>query len=145
MRSAWVSDKRDSQSKKPGRPATVKSSTQEPIVTASVTIAAVAALSDIDAANNASAPTSSPNRKCPSRRLSVSGASRCPPTNIQAASAESTGTAAINQAASVAASLAAIRVEVRYGNWMRSRSAPVSFSCPSTRIATNGNSSVTAT
>ena len=60
VRSAWVNDRRDSQSNKPGRPAAVKSSTHEPMVKASVRIAAVAALSDIEAANNAIAPTSRP-------------------------------------------------------------------------------------
>ena len=45
---------------RPAGPASAKSSTQEPIVKASVTIAAVAALSEIAAANSAMAPTSRP-------------------------------------------------------------------------------------
>jgi hypothetical protein len=55
-RNICVSERRESQSRKPGLPAAVKSSTQEPMVKASATIAAVAALSETDAANNASAP-----------------------------------------------------------------------------------------
>ena len=59
-RSACVKESRAIQSNTPGRPATVKSSTQEPMVKASVTIAAVAALSAMAAANSATEPTSNP-------------------------------------------------------------------------------------
>src|SRR5258706_5858273 len=45
---------------KPERPATVKSNTQDPIVVASATMAAVAELSDIVAANSEIAPTNRP-------------------------------------------------------------------------------------
>src|SRR5262245_51382419 len=60
LRRICVNDRRETHSNKPGRPAAVKSTTQDPIVTASAIIAAVAALSQIDAANNATAPTSAP-------------------------------------------------------------------------------------
>ena len=59
-RSVCVSDNRDIHSSTPGWPASAKSSTQEPIVKASVMIAAVAALSEMAAANSAMAPTSKP-------------------------------------------------------------------------------------
>jgi hypothetical protein len=56
----WVSEKWANHSSHPGRPAMVKSTTQDPIVNASVTIAAVALLSVIDAAKRATAPISRP-------------------------------------------------------------------------------------
>ncbi len=61
------------------------------------------------------------------------------------ASAESAGMIATSQATEIAVIFAAIRVGTRYGNWISRRNAPVSFSRPSVRMATNGNSSVTAT
>ena len=59
-RSVWVNDNCAIHDSSPGLPATVKSRTHDPIVTASAIIAAVAALSAIDAENSASAPTSRP-------------------------------------------------------------------------------------
>ena len=59
-RSVWVSDSFAIHDNNPGLPATVKSKTHDPIVTASAMIAAVAALSAIDAESSASAPTSRP-------------------------------------------------------------------------------------
>ena len=59
-RNTCVIDKRESHSRRPGWPATVKSKTHEPMVKASVMMAAVAALSDMDAANSAMAPISRP-------------------------------------------------------------------------------------
>src|SRR4029077_13734582 len=56
-RSVCVSDRRDTHSSTPGCPASAKSSTQEPIVKASATIAAVAELSEMLAENSAMAPT----------------------------------------------------------------------------------------
>ena len=64
-----VNDRAAIHSSRPGRPATVKSSTQEPIVKARVTIAAVAALSDTDAENSAMAPTNKPYRRCPKNKF----------------------------------------------------------------------------
>jgi len=60
LRSVWVSDRRETHSKSPGCPASAKSSTHEPMVTASVMMAAVAALSAIAAAASAIAATSRP-------------------------------------------------------------------------------------
>jgi len=60
LRTIGVSDRPAIHSSRPGRPASVKSSTQEPTVKASVTMAAVALLSVIDAANSAMAPISIP-------------------------------------------------------------------------------------
>ena len=60
VRRAWLSDSREIQPSRPGLPASVKSSTHEPIVNAKVTMAAVAAPSEMDAANNAMAPISKP-------------------------------------------------------------------------------------
>ena len=59
-RIVWVSDSCAIHDSSPGLPATVKSRTHDPMVTAKATIAAVAALSEIDAENSASAPTSRP-------------------------------------------------------------------------------------
>src|SRR5437588_3830930 len=59
-RNTCVNDSRAIHSSRPGWPARVKSKTHEPSVNASVTIAAVAELSEIDAANSAMAPTSKP-------------------------------------------------------------------------------------
>ena len=53
-------DNREIHSSRPGWPAKPKSKTQEPMVNASATIAAVAALSEIAAANSAMAPTNRP-------------------------------------------------------------------------------------
>src|SRR6476660_8608328 len=55
-RSIWVSDRCAIHDSSPGLPATVKSRTHDPMVTAKATIAAVAALSEIAAENNASEP-----------------------------------------------------------------------------------------
>jgi hypothetical protein len=60
VRSVCVNDKRDKESKMPVCPASAKSRTQEPTVTASVMIAAVAELSAIDAAASAIAATRTP-------------------------------------------------------------------------------------
>src|SRR5262249_37583193 len=59
-RNGCVNDRSAIHSTRPGGPATVKSSTHDPMVNASVTMAAVAALSDTAAANKAIAPTSEP-------------------------------------------------------------------------------------
>ena len=55
-----VSDRLASHSIHPGRPAMVKSITHDPMAKARVTMAAVALLSVIDAANSATAPMSRP-------------------------------------------------------------------------------------
>ena len=60
LRSTCVSDSRPTHSSTPGWPAKAKSKTHEPIVNASVTIAAVAELSEMAAENSAMAPTSRP-------------------------------------------------------------------------------------
>src|SRR3954454_1488998 len=73
LRKVCVRDSCESQPRTPGCPAAVKSSTQEPIVKASVTIAAVAALSEIEAAKSAIEPISIPYNRCPKNRLRVSG------------------------------------------------------------------------
>ena len=59
-RSVCVSDNCDIHPSAPGCPASAKSSTQEPIVKASVMIAAVAALSEMLAENSAMAPINTP-------------------------------------------------------------------------------------
>ena len=59
-RNVWVRDSFAIHESSPGLPATAKSRTQDPMVTASAIIAAVAALSEIDAENSASAPIRRP-------------------------------------------------------------------------------------
>src|SRR5262249_8216639 len=70
---------------------------------------------------------------------------RWPPMRRHTRSAESAGTLQTNHAAATAASLAPTSTGAGYGSCTSRRSAPDSFSWPSTRIATNGNSSVTPT
>src|SRR5262245_927358 len=60
VRRVCVSESRAIHPSQPGCPARAKSSTQEPMVKASATIAAVAELSETAAANSAIEPTSKP-------------------------------------------------------------------------------------
>src|SRR3954454_14732648 len=115
-RSVCVSDRRESQSRSPGRPAAVKSNTQDPIVKDSAMMAAVAALSEIEAANSEIAPIRSPYSACPKKRLSVSGGYKCPPSPHQIIKTERTGRVDANQAIATATSFTATSIEGGYGS-----------------------------
>ena len=146
LRSVCVSDRRDTHSSTPGCPASAKSSTQEPMVKASVTMAAVAELSEMLAAEQRNGADQQAVEQMTEQKVEglrdIEVAAEHQP---RSPAAEAAGMTATSQAPKIAAILAAISVGTRYGNCTSRRSAPVSFSRPSVRMATNGNSSVTAT
>jgi len=106
VRNTWVNDGRAYPFEKAGMTGHRKIQHHEPIVKASVTIAAVAALSDIDAANSAMAPTSNPYSRCPKRRVHRLGSGQVPTSIRQMANAESAGMLASAQATATATSFA---------------------------------------
>ena len=111
---------------------------------ASATIAAVARIFECRGKQR-NVPDQEPVEQMAEHEVQRLGSARWPPNESQISERRERRNADQHHAANTATSLAAMSVAGRYGSCTKSRSAPVSFSWPSTRIATNGNSKVIAT
>ena len=115
----------------------------EPSVNDSATIAAVALDSVMAAARKATPAITNAYRAWPRSTVSSSGTERWPPSSsAQIASAESVGASAMHQPTASAASFKPTSRFMPIGSCKAIFSAPVCFSLPMARMATNGNRNV---